>query len=262
MPNIPEMPKIPGGGTRQQRAEQLKAEMEGAKQQVEQTAKQKQSEDASTGPVGQGDYIVREGDCVSSIAKDTGHFWETLWNHADNAELKEVRKDPNLLLPGDRVTVPEIVTKQEPGETEARHRFKRRGEPAELRLQILERGEPRANQPFEVDIDGTVHKGTTDPNGNVIAPMPGNAKKAILKVGPEDDQVVYELNLGSVHPISEPGGILQRLTNMGFYDGPVDTKLGPDTEQAIRDFQEKFGLEVTGSVDEQTRKKLEEEHGS
>ena len=60
----------------------------------------------SPGPLGDGDYVVVEGDCMESIAADAGFLWTTIWNHPQNAALKKARVTPNVLLPGDRPVYP------------------------------------------------------------------------------------------------------------------------------------------------------------
>ncbi len=41
---------------------------------------------------------VGAGQSTASIAKANGFFWKTVWEHGENAALKEKRKDPNVLL--------------------------------------------------------------------------------------------------------------------------------------------------------------------
>lgn len=220
------------------------------------------AEEKDTGPVGQGDYVVKQGDSIASIAKDLGYFWETIWNEPTNRELREVRQDPNVLLPGDRVTLPKKTPKQESGETEERHRFVRRGEPAAFRLCVLRYGEPRANQPYTLDIDGQVYTGTTDADGKLQCPAPGNARRATVTVGEGDDQDDYVFSIGRMDPITTITGVQGRLNNLGFDCGPEDGHLGPRTRDAIRAFQGAHELEENGKLDDGTRQKLEAEYAS
>ncbi len=83
------------------------------------------------------DYQVQDGDCVSSIAYSNGFYWETLWNHPGNASLKSDRKDPNILKAGDLLHIPDLTVRQEPGATEATHKFKLKGVPAKLRMRLM-----------------------------------------------------------------------------------------------------------------------------
>ncbi|MFQ5806158.1 MAG: peptidoglycan-binding protein [Phycisphaerae bacterium] len=215
----------------------------------------------SGGPVGSGEHQVRQGECISSIAKDTGHYWKTIWNDSANAQLREVRQDPNVLRTEDRLRIPEIRPKQEPCTAEMRHRFVRRGEPAMVRLRVLmEDDQPRANQPYTLEIGGQTYQGTTDPNGQLQAPIPGNAQRGKLTVGP--DNVVFKLSLGVLDPITELSGVQGRLNNLGFNVGRADGVLGSKTKAALRHFQRSNGLEPTGRPDQATRDKLKQVHGS
>jgi hypothetical protein len=203
-------------------------------------------------------YIVKQGDCISSIANRHGLFWEKVWNHPQNAKLKEKRKDPNILHPGDVVFVPDKEEKQESGATEQRHRFCEKGVPEKLRIKLMAGDEPIANENYVLDIDGDLRSGTTDGEGNLKETIPPNAKRAKLWLGEEKQE--YEIDLGHLDPVSEITGVQARLNNLGFYCGTVDGIKGPKTTAALKRFQKKHGLKETGEVDEKTRDELKNAH--
>ena len=212
-----------------------------------------------TGPIPGGDYEVRHGDCLSSIAFAHGHFWKTLWELDANAELKSRRKNANILLPGDRITIPPIRTKKATGATEQRHRFQILGIPVKLRLRFLESGEPLENEPYVLRIDGKEKSGTLDAQGRLSESILPNAKTAEIRLG--DSKEWIRLHLGTVDPISEVSGVQGRLRNLGFSPGPIDGIFGPKTRAAIQRFQEAYQLKPTGSPDAGFRDKLVEVYG-
>ena len=102
-------------------------------------------------------YAVKDGDCILSISKDFGFFWQTIWNDSRNASLKALRKDPNVLLAGDSVYIPDKQIKQVACPTDALHKFVRKGVPAMLRLQLLDRQhQPRTGLNYVLNIDGAL----------------------------------------------------------------------------------------------------------
>lgn len=50
--------------------------------------------------------------------------------------------------------------------------------------------------------------------------------------------------------------VQQALKDKGFDPGEVDGKMGPKTQAALRDFQQKEGLKATGRLDTETMAKL------
>lgn len=217
-------------------------------------------EDVPAGPVGQGDYVVKSGDCIENIASDHGLLFETVWDDPANSELRETRKNPNVLMLGDRVSVRDKRRKDEPGETEQVHRFRRKGIPSRLRLRYFIRGEPRASERYVITVDGKRHTGELDADGMLEVPIAPDARRATVRIG--DDSRVQRLILGSTEPVSEISGVQCRLNNLGFRAGPNDNILGPKTEAALREFQELYELDVTGRPDPPTRQKLVELNGS
>jgi hypothetical protein len=215
-----------------------------------------------TGPIGRGEYAVRAGDCISSVACDHGHHWRTIWDHPENQELKNVRKDPNILLEGDRLNIPALALKEVSCGADARHRFVRKGVPERLHLTLFDSiGEPRANLRYRVTIDGRLQEGTTDSEGRLEIGIPPNAKVGVLVVVDGSHEESFNLHLGHLDPPNEVTGVQGRLRNIGLPCGQIDGELGPRTRQALQRFQQRYNLPPTGELDEETRRKLVQVHG-
>lgn len=212
-------------------------------------------------PVGAGEIVARPGDCVVSLADAAGHHWKTVWDDAANADLRALRKDPCVLLSGDRVHIPPLRPKQESGMSEQRHRFRRKGQPEAFQVRILRDDEPRSNQPYSLDVDGEILKGTTDAEGKIVRIIKPTAKRAILTVGSPDDEDRYVLRLGGLDPIDTTRGVQQRLNNLGFDCGSVDGQIGPETRAALRRFQRSRDLPASGAADDATRSELQRAYG-
>src|SRR5262245_19743157 len=98
-------------------------------------------------------HRVARGDCLSSIGKQYGFSWKALWDHPQNAGLKEKRRDPNVLFAGDVVFVPKVQIKEEAVPTDQRHKFKLKDVPSKFRVRLLRNGKPRSNKPYVLNIE-------------------------------------------------------------------------------------------------------------
>lgn len=205
-------------------------------------------------------YTVKAGDCISSIAFETGFFADTLSELPENANLKQLRKNLNVLQPGDVVFIPDKREKFHEGKTGARHVFRRKGVPARLSLRILRDDAPRANVPYTLTIDGRVMSGRTGPKGEIDVTISPNAMSGILKVGPPEDLDEYNLDLGHLQPADNIAGVQSRLRNLGFHCEGEDGQLGPVTREAISAFQRKHKLPVTGEMDAAFQAKIAKVH--
>jgi hypothetical protein len=201
---------------------------------------------------------AEQGDCILSLSREFNIPWHTVWNDPANANLKKLRRRPTILLPGDVVVIPDKQQKQEDRSTDASHDFQVERAKAMLCLQLFEEEKPRANQQFRILVDGVATAGATDDQGKLEVPIPFDAQRAQLRIGP--DAAFYALDLGFLDPITETSGLQGRLQNLGYYYGEVDGIFGDITQRAITLFQLRFGLQVTGQPDSQTLAKIEEIH--
>jgi hypothetical protein len=212
---------------------------------------------------------------MSSIAYENGFFWKTLWNHPSNADLKSKRKNPNVLMEGDVVFIPDLTVRQEPGATEMQHKFVLKAVPEIFKMKLLDAyHKPRPNVPYVLVIEGNAQRGTTDANGQLQTPIPPNARTGKLTFAPahatdnkgkpisgRPQQQVMILQLGNLDPISETSGVQSRLANLGFYRGSADGNTDDALKLAICAFQRRKKLPVTGIADDATKAVLQQVHG-
>lgn len=207
-------------------------------------------------------HRVEPGECIASISHHYGLFWDTVWSHPANAELKRLRGNPNILVPGDVVAVPELRAGDVLCATGQQHSFRKRGVPAKLSLRVLEGGEPRANEPFALEVDGRQLRGTTGADGEISIYVPPEARSATLVVGTGEDESTWPLRLHRLEPITEVSGARQRLSNLGFGVGGEQGALGPATAAAISAFQRALSLPLTGQLDAATIDAIAAAHGA
>jgi len=209
-------------------------------------------------------YTVKQGDCISSLAFEWGFLPDTVWNHADNTELRNTRQDFHILLPGDEVAAPDFELQKVPAATDERHSFIREKVEEVLRVAVHDaKDEPLANRKYTLVVDLVSSQGITSPDGIVELPIRPNAKIGKLMIGdPWEDEDYYEfdLQLGKLNPIDDVTGVQQRLRNLGFDCGAIDGIIGPRTRAAIANFQDYRGLNVTGELDSDTRAALSDDH--
>lgn len=207
-------------------------------------------------------HVLEQGESAESLAQACGHALDTVWGAPENKELKDKRKGPHVLHPGDRIFLPSVEPKTFTVRTGAPAKFEAQRPPSRLKVQLHAGGKSRANEPFVLVVDGKEQRGTTDGDGRIDLPISALAGSAELVVGEEGAATAYTLALRALDPLPEVSGVQGRLRNLGYGGVPVDGVPGSETEAALCAFQVDHGLEVTGRADDATCDKLEELHGS
>lgn len=244
-----------------------------------------------------GKHIVRQGECIETIAARHGHDPAKLWSA--NAGLHEQRKSLHVLAPGDEIELPEVERKTFQLPTEQIHRLRVQRPKARLIVRFFVDDEPRADEQYTLAYRGTEITGTTDGDGVLDEPVPFDLDRATVRFArwgeppplwrpepfagvndsdlehedgdPEAENAaleaedaeqptedIYVFDLRHLDPSAEVTGAQGRLHGLGFPVGRIDGELGPRTADALRSYQAEHGLEPTGELDDPTRAKLSE----
>jgi len=205
------------------------------------------------------EHVVQQGEFLSDIAAQYGFArYETIWDHPDNARLKQERKNPNVLFPGDILYIPEKDLREEACGTEQRHVFLLHAQPCVLRIVSKDLdGEPIAETECTLQVEAEQHELTTDANGMVEQAIPKTARRGRLQIR----NVEVPIQIGHLDPVEKDSGQQARLNNLGYYAGPLGDIEERELKSAIEEFQCDQELVVDGKCGPVTQKKLVEAHG-
>lgn len=225
-------------------------------------AAREESNSMTTSPVQLFPYVIGPGDYLQKIAHRFGFDAETVWNDPKNEAFRRRHDDPNMLTPGEILYLPERAASGLPLHQGIGNRYVARV--PNVKVDVVFQGvdgRPLAHEPYEIKgLGGSSDaRGSSDDEGRVTLSVPVTLRRIDI-VFPQVD-LSFSIDIGGLDPENERTGIEQRLQNLGLLvRGAREDDDGEAFANALRVFQAKRGLPVTGMLDVATRAALVEEH--
>lgn len=202
-------------------------------------------------------HTVHEGDCCSSLAASHGFLdYKGIHDAAENADLKKARPNPNTLVEGDKVVIPDKQEKKASAAAGASHKFVVKKAGVTLQIALLDKADqPIKGKDWTLKIGGKKLKGTS-PDGRISQDIDATAKSAVLEIdcgpkpspaapaaapapapasyppaivpadfldeadeaylGEDETKVQWHLAIGALPSYNVASGVQQRLQNLGF----------------------------------------------
>jgi len=206
-------------------------------------------------------HTCEKGDSMPKIAAEYGFSdYRTIWELPENAELRDCRRNPNVLAAGDQVVIPDKQDKVVRAATGAKHSYTLKGKATHLRLKLLDfAGAPLKQTQVQITVDGKTSTVTTDDNGLLDQVVPPGAPSAMLTA---DALGTLEVQIGHLDPVEQRSGLLARLYNLGYVPGTDDVDIDDEALQfGIELFQADAKLPIDGRDTASVEAKLKEIHG-
>lgn len=120
-------------------------------------------------------------------------------------------------------------------------------------------GSPLSYRTYSLTLPGGERRqGSLDRDGCLHEQIPEGVERASLQVG----ERLFELDMSELPDTESVEGVQERLNHLNYFVGRTDGEEGRFTRMAVERFQRDQGLEVTGRVDAQTSKRLQEVYGA
>jgi hypothetical protein len=219
------------------------------------------------------EYTAQQGDHLSGIAKDHGFAdFRTIWNDSDNADLEQQRPNPNLLLPGDVISLPAKELRTETRDTGQSWVLTCTKPKLVLDIVLEDISATPIQSSYFLRVKEAKLEGKTDAGGELKENVDPGDRDAELTLIDENLVAELRLKIGFLNPVvadpqndEEIAGWQARLYNLGYYSG-FDPKDIVQLVWAIEEFQRDHGWDgkkkkPTGETDDETRQKLEDVYG-
>lgn len=200
-------------------------------------------------------YVVRAGDTLGRIARASGHTPDAIWTHPRNADLKDLREHPEVLLPGDVLHLPDAPPEGLSFQQGGENRYTAEVRTAVVRMTLRREGTALANEPCVLLGAGEPRELQSNGDGVVELTLPDRAELVELVL--VDRGVKIPVAVGHLDPLDTLSGQRQRLQHLGYLE-----RTNPDgLSKAVTAFQRAHGMAATGSLDDDTLTALGRAHG-
>ena len=190
-------------------------------------------------------HTVAQGETLLRIAKQYGYQTsKALYNHPSNAEFKALRPDPNLIYPGDKITIPPKKEKFIPLRTNSINSFVVQNKKEYFRLQIIhEDGDDITGKRIVITIGSQTIDTVLPSDGLIEVELNDNDSLTgqvdlYLKEDQSSPSESFTAQVGHLDPIDTLSGVQARCNLLGFDCGSVDGINGAKTKAKL---QQVFG---------------------
>jgi N-acetylmuramoyl-L-alanine amidase len=208
-------------------------------------------------------HTVAQGETLLRIAKQYGYQTsKALYNHPSNAEFKALRPDPNLIYPGDKITIPPKKEKFIPLRTNSINSFVVQNEKEYFRLQVsYDDGDDVAGKRVVLNIGSQTIDTVLQSDGLIEIELNNNdaltgTVDLYLNEGETTPTKSFNVQIGNLDPIETLSGVQGRCNMLGFNCGTVDGVNGAKTKAGVREFQRAQQLQVDGIAGPVTKSRL------
>jgi hypothetical protein len=157
-------------------------------------------------------YVVRQGDYLTKLAHQLGFDADDVWKDEKNSELKDLRKSPDILAPGDVLYIPTEPPPSLGLSSGTTNDYSATIPRVSLTLLFLDGTEPLKGEPCQVEglaADDPEVPTSTDGEGTLVLKIPVTIREIAVRF--PDRMLGYRFFVGDLNPAVEASGIRQRL---------------------------------------------------